>query len=1189
MKPKSIKKYININNDWNFFKGEDLTFREISKLEKNHWQKINLPHDWSIYEDFNQKSLARNEGGLLDGGFGYYKKYIEIDESLADKKIYIRFGAIYMDSSVWVNGKFIANYPFGYNEITYDITDYLYYGNNTIIVKVEHRQPSSRWYSGSGIYRNVSLIIKNRLNFEENSIVIRHKNLEKNFDNNICSHVSYLVDNQTREDKNFNVRYEIISDDNKTLLKKHTQIELVKAGETLKSSLEFSIYRPTLWSIDNPFNYYLKISLITGEKIVDVQVVRFAYRYIEWDPKEGFYLNGKYMKLHGVCLHHDNGALGASLDVDADRRKLEIMKSMGVNSIRTSHNPQSREFIELCDEMGFLVIEEAFDTWYKNPKKEYDYNRFFNKKASHPDAEQGQTWACFDIQEMVKRDINSPSVFMWSIGNEIWESKQAHGVKQAQDLIKWVKKIDDSRFITIGEERLVMESKEGYHVEIADKLDAVGLNYCENNLENIINDHPDWRIYGSETSSSLKSRGVYYNPSEKDSIATGNPNKPQRKYQMSDYGNDRVGWGKTAISSWIYDRDCKNYAGQYIWTGFDYIGEPTPWHNEENLGAPVKSSYFGIVDTCGFPKNDYYFYQSQWIKKEEKPMVKILPHWNWDDRKKLKKLGTDLKRDDNLIPVRVYSNLESVELFLNGKSLGKKSFKKKQTSYGLQYLEGEQKDELYLEWLINYEKGNLEAKASEGIYTVYDSIRTSEEEYSINLKPMSQVIKDKTLFIEFSIIDRNKVINPLADNEVEFLIEGADFLGVDNGNPSSQERYKRYDDKSIKRRAFSGKGVIIVRPKENTIRIVAKSRNLKSFELVENANDNKLFSKPSQNQIDIEINPIRKTKHIEVVTKNFYGEIESKLNLPERVKVLYKNNRFGFEKVIWDRPYKFDVSGLYKIIGFVNNEKIEFNAHINDFIKCKDFNLTLKHNSIIPFPYRTYIYSTSGEKKEVFIEKWDKLDELNYEASIVNSNLKCKLTINYSNNLVDSYNYALQWNGSELPAAIASYTNKDKESLDNIQSLNNGITSYNKSFVDRWSNKSRSFRKEDWAGIIFARAGRLEKHSIYKLKVAFCEEDDIAIPEIESVEYFIKDDLKLPKDYGNIEEIEHEFNEKASWLKVENLQINKDGLFATCLFDEIETLAIRLKMKAKEKKFIAISELEAYGRVAIEDVGGENG
>ncbi|MDO5026237.1 MAG: glycoside hydrolase family 2 TIM barrel-domain containing protein [Tissierellia bacterium] len=823
-----MKKYINFNSNWLFYKGENLEFADILKLEEKDWQEINLPHDWSIYEDFNQKSLARNEGGLLDGGFGYYKKNFYIDERFYNKKILIRFGAIYMDSLIWVNGKFIGNYPFGYNEITYDISAYLSLGKNTITVKVQHKQPSSRWYSGSGIYRNVFLIVKNKLNFRQNSIVIKHENLEKNYHKDVSSKLTYIIDNDELSDIKYQLKYEIFTGEKKLVKKRTFSKELLSAKTSLAGEFNFSIKRPELWSVESPNVYYLKIYILSNQKIVDQETIRFAYRYFSWDAKEGFNLNGKYMKFHGVCLHHDNGALGASLDVDADRRKLQIMKDMGVNAIRTSHNPQSREFIEICDLLGLLVIEEIFDTWHGKPKKEFDYNRFFNKKASHPQARKNQTWASFDLEEIVRRDINSPSVFMWSIGNEIGESKEEYGLRQAENLIKWIKEIDDTRYVTIGEDKFISDSKHGYYVDIAEKLDVVGLNYCENNLENIINDHPDWKIYGSETSSALKSRGIYYNPQEKDSVATGNPNKAFRKYQMSDYGNDRVTWGKTAINSWIYDRDSKNYAGQFVWTGFDYIGEPTPWHNEEDLGAPVKSSFFGIVDTCGFPKNDYYFYQAQWLKKEERPMVKILPHWNWEDREKLKSLGSDLKRDDELVPVRVYSNLQNVDLLLNGRSLGEKSFKKKYTYYGLEYLEGNQKDELYLEWLVAFEEGKLEARAYDASYEAYDKLETCKGAFAIELKALNDPIKNRTTFIEFSVVDQDGVMDPLAENELEFFIEGAQFLGVDNGNSKSQERYQMYEDGVIRRKTFSGKGLLIVRPEQDNLKITAKSPGLKT-------------------------------------------------------------------------------------------------------------------------------------------------------------------------------------------------------------------------------------------------------------------------------------------------------------------------------------------------------------------------
>lgn len=825
------EKYININKNWKFIERDFDDIYKIDGESVNLWMDIDLPHDWSIYKDFNINSKARNEAGLLDGGVAFYAKTLTLSDKDLEKEIHIRFGGVYMDSTIWLNGKYIGSYPSGYTEFIYEISDYLHVGNNLLLIRVANIQPSSRWYSGSGIYRNVDLIIKDKLNFKEDSIVIKTINLKEARPSEVKSDVSFTVVNSNRRKMKFDIKYFVIDDSGKNVSNAFYIRDLVvDQRENKRIHDQFSLFNPKLWSVSSPSCYYLCSQIYSDRKLVDEQITRFGYRYIDWDKDEGIYLNGEYIKLHGVCLHHDNGALGSELYSDADRRKLAIMKDMGANAIRTSHNPQSREFIELCDKMGFLVIEEAFDTWSGLPKKNYDYNRFFLEKASHPDVENGETWGEFDLKQMVRRDINSPSIIMWSIGNEIYESKENYGPQIADLLIKACKEIDDSRFVTMGEDGFRnVGIDDGSHMEIANKLDAVGINYGEDQIESIRKLYPNWKIYGSETSSALRSRGVYYRPDLKDIAHDSKIDEDIRKYQMSDYGNDRVAWGKTAIDSWIIDRDNKAYAGQFVWTGFDYIGEPTPWHNMEDVGAPCKSSYFGLVDTCGFPKNDYYFYQSQWVDKDDKAMVKVLPHWDFDNRDRLEELGTYIESED--IVVRVYSNLKNVELKLNGKSLGIKSFNEKMTDYGAKYLEGETFDQLYLQWLVPFERGRLEAFAFEGCKSAYDKAETSNGPIAIKLQLDNRSTCEDLVFVKFSITDEEGRLVNYADNLVSFQVDNGEIIGVDNGNPASQERYKSYADLIWVRKAFNGSGLVIVKPDSCDCTLHAYSRNLKEARL----------------------------------------------------------------------------------------------------------------------------------------------------------------------------------------------------------------------------------------------------------------------------------------------------------------------------------------------------------------------
>ena len=439
------------------------------------------------------------------------------------------------------------------------------------------------------------------------------------------------------------------------------------------------------------------------------------------------------------------------------------MKDMGVNSIRTTHNPASEQTLQIAAELGLLVQEEAFDTWYGG-KKQYDYGRFFDKDATHPDAKKGEKWSDFDLRTMVERGKNNPAIVMWSIGNEIGEADgKPRSLATVKRLVQVIKAVDKTRYVTMGADKFRFGDGSGDHEKIANELDAVGFNYSEDNYKKLRAKHPNWLIYGSETSSATRTRGSYFRP-ERELVHS---NQAYRHYEQSDYGNDRVGWGKTATASWTFDRDNAGYAGQFIWTGTDYIGEPTPWHNQNH--TPVKSSYFGIVDTAGIPKHDYFLYQSQWVSAEKKPMVHLLPHWNWENPT----LKENVADADGNIPVRAYSNAASVELFLNGNTLGKKTFTKKQTSDGRTYQEGAKPNELYLEWKVAFEAGTLEAVALDeaGNIVARDKIVTAGEPAGVRLVKEENAIaadgKDLT-YIYYEIVDSKGNVVPTANNLVRF-------------------------------------------------------------------------------------------------------------------------------------------------------------------------------------------------------------------------------------------------------------------------------------------------------------------------------------------------------------------------------------------------------------------------------------
>ena len=803
---------VNFNQNWHFKLNANAKEAIKDEADITSWKKLDLPHDWSIHFDFDHDSPAQNEGGQLNGGDAWYRKPLKLDEKDLDKNVRLTFDGVYMDSQVYVNGQLVGHYPNGYNQFSYDITNYLHKDGreNIIAVHVINKQPSSRWYSGSGIYRDVSLLIRDKVHVQKNGTTILTPQLESQKDGKVDTLVSSKIANTDDKDHEITAEYQIVRRGGEAVTEVVcTASQKLKAHETSTIQTSLQVERPELWTVlnDKPALYELVTRIYRDGQLVDAKKDLFGYRYYNWTPNEGFSLNGQRIKFHGVSLHHDHGALGAEENYKAEYRRLKQMKEMGVNSIRTTHNPASEQTLQIAAELGLLVQEEAFDTWYGG-KKPYDYGRFFEKDATHPEAKKGEKWSDYDLRTMVERGKNNPAIVMWSIGNEIGEANgDAHSLATVKRLVKVIKSVDKTRYVTMGADKFRFGDGSGGHEKIADELDAVGFNYSEENYKTLRAKHPNWLIYGSETSSATRTRGSYFHP-EQEWVGS---NQSWRNYEQSDYGNDRVGWGKTATASWTFDRDNAGYAGQFIWTGTDYIGEPTPWHNQNS--TPVKSSYFGIVDTAGIPKNDYYLYQSQWVSAKKKPMVHLLPHWNWEDQE----LADNVADAENKIPVRAYSNAASVELFLNNQSLGIKKFNKKETSDGRSYQEGANPHELYLEWKVAYQPGTLEAVArdDQGKEIARDKIVTAGQPAGVRLVKEEHAIaadgKDLT-YIYYEIVDRDGNVVPTANNLVRFQLHGqGQLVGVDNGEQASRERYKEQADGSWVRKAFNGKGVAIVK------------------------------------------------------------------------------------------------------------------------------------------------------------------------------------------------------------------------------------------------------------------------------------------------------------------------------------------------------------------------------------------
>ena len=900
------------NKDWYFKLNAQGDFSK-KDVDVHDWSKLNLPHDWSIYFDFDHKSPARNEGGQLNGGTAWYRKTFTLNEADKNKDVRINFDGVYMDSKVYVNGKFVGHYPSGYNHFSYDITEFLNKdgSENSITVQVINKQPSSRWYSGSGIYRDVTLSYRDKVHVAENGNHITTPKLAEQKNSNVETQVQSKIKNTDKKAANVFVEQQIFTKEGKAVSELvRSATKSLAENETAQFNQNILVNQPTLWTTKSyhPQLYVLKTKVYKEDQLVDVTEDTFGYRYFNWTAKEGFSLNGERMKFHGVSIHHDNGALGAEENYKATYRKLKLLKDMGVNSIRTTHNPASPQLLDAAASLGLLVQEEAFDTWYGG-KKTYDYGRFFDQDATHPEAKKGEKWSDFDLRTMVERDKNNPSIVMWSLGNEVEEANGSpRSIETAKRLKTVIKAIDTERYVTMGENKF-SRAATGDFLKVAEIMDAVGMNYGERFYDAVRRAHPDWLIYGSETSSATRTRDSYYNPAR----ILGHDNSPNRHYEQSDYGNDRVGWGRTATESWTFDRDHAGYAGQFIWTGIDYIGEPTPWHNQDN--TPVKSSYFGIIDTAGLPKNDFYLYRSEWYSDKEKPTVRILPHWNWtEETLKERKMLVDGK-----VPVRTFSNAANVELFLNGQSLGKKEFTKKRTEDGRPYHEGAKPSELYLEWLVKYQPGTLTAIARDenGNEIARDSVTTAGEPARVRLTKEEHVItadgKDLS-YIHYEIVDSDGNVVPTANNLVHFNLHGqGQIVGVDNGEQASRERYKAQADGTWQRRAFNGKGVVIVKSteKEGKFTLYADSAGLTSDSATVST-----VSGKKENRHFVAFAPVKATT-----------DVTTNPELPQTVTAIYSDGSVEEKTVTWEVPSDLLTSaGEKKVFGRVEGLETQAEA-----------------------------------------------------------------------------------------------------------------------------------------------------------------------------------------------------------------------------------------------------------------------
>nr|WP_294782714.1 sugar-binding domain-containing protein [uncultured Flavobacterium sp.] len=764
------------NKNWNFKLG-DYPEAVNANYNASDWRTLQLPHDWSIEGAFDKENKTKQAQGFLPAGKGWYRKVFTIPANWKNKTVSIEFDGVFKNSEVFINGKSLGMRPNGYISFGYDLTQFLNFGkSNVIAVKIDNdSQPNSRWYTGSGIYRNVRLVASEKLHVGKWGTFVTTPEVSADKSK---VHFEVTIDNDNASAKEFKLVTSIVDAKNVEVANM-TSTEKIGAKTSEKKVHNLEVKNPKLWNTENPYLYKVITKVYEKSKLVDNYETPLGFRFFNFDSEKGFSLNGVTTKIYGVCLHHDNGALGAVENIHAVRRKLTLMKEMGANAIRMSHNPHSLEMMQLCDEMGFIVQDEAFDVW-KKKKVTNDYHKDWD------------AWHKQDLEDFIKRDRNHPSVMMWSIGNEIREQFDSTGIAITRELAKIVKSLDTTRPVTSALTENVIEKNFIYQ---SGALDLLGFNYKHEDYKDFPAKFKGQKILASESVSALETRGHY---DQSDVIKAwptkhGAPFDGNADWTVSAYDQVKSYWGATHEENWKTIKSQDFMAGTFIWTGFDYIGEPDPYP------FPARSSYFGIVDLAGLPKDVYYMYQSEWSNKT---VLHILPHWNWI-------------KDQEINVWAYYNNADEVELFLNGKSLGKKS---------------EQNDDLHVSWKVKFEPGTLKAiSRKNGKIVLEKEIRTAGEAFKIDLKADKTTIKNDTydlVYLTVSMTDKDGNLVPSAMDLINFEVTGGGKLvGVDNGYQANLESFKANSCK-----LFNGKCVVIIQSngKKEKIQLKATTTNLQA-------------------------------------------------------------------------------------------------------------------------------------------------------------------------------------------------------------------------------------------------------------------------------------------------------------------------------------------------------------------------
>ncbi|GAA4496864.1 beta-galactosidase GalB [Hymenobacter ginsengisoli] len=765
------RQVVSFDKGWKFYLGDEAAAKD-AQFDDARWRPLTLPHDWSIEGQFDEKNPAKPDGGGLPTGVGWYRKTFVLPATVG-KSVWIEFDGVSRNSEVWLNGHSLGRRPNGYSSFRYELTPYLQPDgqSNTLAVRADNSaQPASRWYSGSGIYRHVRLVTTHQLAVAPWGTFVTTPQVSPQA---ATVRVQTTLRNATGQRQTVRLVMTIY-DANRRQVATASTAAVSVSGTTGSATQQLTLKQPALWSPTAPRLYRVLTQVWRGKTLEDSYETALGVRSFHFDSNKGFALNGQPLRIQGVCQHHDLGALGAAVNTRAIERQLEILKAMGCNAIRTSHNPPAPEFLDLCDRMGFLVLDEAFDMWLKK-KNSQDYHLDFKE------------WHQRDLEDQIRRDRNHPSVFMWSIGNEIREQFDSTGTRLTKELTATVKHLDPTRPVTSA---LTEQEPAKNFISQAGVLDVLSFNYKHAGYPELPKRFPGQKFLATEIAAAFETRGHYDLPSDslriwpkdgKSKLTDGNPD-----FTASSYDNAAPYWGATHEAAWRAIKNSPFISGAFVWSGFDYLGEPLPYP------WPARSSYFGVIDLAGFPKDAYYLYQSEWTTK---PVLHLLPHWNW-------------KPGQTVDVWAYYSQADEVELFLNGKSLG---VKKKGN------------DDLHVRWRVPYAPGTLQAVSRKAGKTVLtSSVKTAGPAAKIELladRSKLQADGKDLSFVTVRVLDAAGNLVPDAANLVKFAVSGPGFVaGVDNGYQASMEPFK-----ADFRKAYNGMALAIIQTTEKGGAITIKA------------------------------------------------------------------------------------------------------------------------------------------------------------------------------------------------------------------------------------------------------------------------------------------------------------------------------------------------------------------------------